>query len=164
MDAATPSAPVEGVCQPGFQGVRDAFATNFANGSDVGASVAVTIDGELAVDLWGGAADAGRTTPWAPDTLVGVFSTTKTMTALTALWLADQGALDLEAPVARYWPEFAAAGKDTVTVRQLVSTACGVLANTGGVPLAFAFIVCAPPVAASQPAGSPSARPDMEPV
>ena len=114
MNGVTDAFPIAGVCDPRFEPVKDAFAENFLKGLDVGASVAVTIDGELVVDLWGGAADAGRTAPWERDTLVGVFSTTKTMTALTALWLADQGELDLEAPVARYWPEFAASGKRQV--------------------------------------------------
>jgi len=127
VNGVTDAFPIAGVCDPRFEQVKDAFAENFLKGLDVGASVAVTIDGDLVVDLWGGAADAGRTAPWERDTLVGVFSTTKTMTALTALWLADQGELDLEAPVARYWPEFAAAGKSQVKVRHL-------LGHTAGLP------------------------------
>jgi CubicO group peptidase (beta-lactamase class C family) len=91
---------------------------------DVGASVAVFVDGEPVVDVWGGSAGAG---PWQRDTLTGVFSVTKTMTALCALVLADRGDLDLAAPVARYWPEFAQAGKGGVLVRHL-------LAHTAGLP------------------------------
>src|SRR5688500_13920261 len=81
-------------------------------GGDAGASVAVFVDGEPVVDVWGGFADAERTTPWQRDTITNVWSVTKTMTALCALVPADRGDLDLAAPVGRYWPEFAAAGKD----------------------------------------------------
>ena len=119
--------PVQGRCDARFEGVKKAFESNFEQGFDVGASVAITIDGECVVDLWGGAADAAKTWPWERDTLVGVFSTTKTMTALTALYLADRGELDLDAPVARYWPEFAQAGKAEVKVRHL-------LGHTAGLP------------------------------
>jgi CubicO group peptidase (beta-lactamase class C family) len=108
-----------------FPGVRAAFEENLANGEDVGASFCVTVDGETVVDLCGGFADEGRTRPWRDDTIVGVYSTTKTMTALTALLVADRGELDCAAPVARYWPEFAAAGKAEVTVAQLMSHSAG---------------------------------------
>jgi Beta-lactamase len=87
--------------------------------------VAVYVDGEPAVDIWGGYADAARTVPWQRDTITNVWSTTKTMTALCALILADRGVLDLAAPVARYWPEFAAAGKEDVQVRHLLSHTAG---------------------------------------
>lgn len=95
------------------------------DGGDAGGSVAVFVDGEPVVDVWGGFADAGRTVPWERDTIVNVWSVTKTMTALTALVLADRGELDPDAPVARYWPEFAAAGKDGVLVRHLLSHTAG---------------------------------------
>lgn len=97
------------------------------DGGDLGGAVAVFVDGEPVVDAWGGFADAGRTAPWQQDTIVNVWSVTKTMTALCALILADRGALDLDAPVARYWPEFAAAGKQSVLVRHL-------LGHTAGLP------------------------------
>jgi CubicO group peptidase (beta-lactamase class C family) len=97
------------------------------DGGDVGGAVAVFVDGEPVVDVWGGFADADRTIPWQRDTITGVFSVTKTMTALCALLLADRGDLDLDAPVGRYWPEFAAAGKEKVLVRHL-------LAHTAGLP------------------------------
>jgi CubicO group peptidase (beta-lactamase class C family) len=122
-----PGEIVEGRCGPRFQAVRDAFQTNFASGKDVGASVALTLNGELVVDLWGGFVDEAKTTRWRADTITGVASTTKTMTALCALLLADRGDLDLDAPVARYWPEFAAAGKSGVLVRHL-------LGHTSGLP------------------------------
>ena len=119
------SLEVHGTCDPRFEGVRRTFAANLENGADVGASFAVTIDGEMVVDLWGGWADPGQTRPWEADTLVNVYSTTKTMSALTALLLADRGELDFQAPVARYWPEFAANGKAGVTVAHLMSHSSG---------------------------------------
>jgi CubicO group peptidase (beta-lactamase class C family) len=122
-----PVSPIDGVCAPHFAGLREAFAENFSTYGDVGASVAVTLDGELVVDLWGGHADAQRTRPWRRDTLAGVASTSKTVTALCALLLADLGELDLDAPVARYWPGFERAGKQDVLVRQ-------VLGHTSGLP------------------------------
>jgi CubicO group peptidase (beta-lactamase class C family) len=110
-----------------FSRVRDVLADNLASGADIGASVAVYIDGEPVVDIWGGWLDREQTKPWARDTIVNTFSTTKTMTALCALILADRGVLDLDAPVAKYWPEFAAAGKERVLVRH-------VLGHTSGMP------------------------------
>jgi CubicO group peptidase (beta-lactamase class C family) len=97
------------------------------DGGDAGGSVAVFVDGEPVVDVWGGFTGADRTQRWQQDTITNVYSVTKTMTALCALVLADRGELDPAAPVARYWPEFAAAGKDHVLVRHL-------LAHTAGLP------------------------------
>lgn len=116
---------VSGSCDPRFEAVTGLFEANLASGADVGASFAATIEGETVVDLWGGWADEGRTRPWEADTLVNVYSTTKTMTALTALLLADRGELDFEAPVARYWPEFAANGKAAITVSHLMAHSSG---------------------------------------
>ena len=116
---------IHGHADPRFAGVRDAFAANFARGEDVGASVAVTLGGELVVDLWGGHADAAKTRPWQRDTIVNVYSTTKTMTALCALLLADRDELDLAEKVAHYWPEFAANGKADLTVAQLLAHSAG---------------------------------------
>lgn len=120
------SARVEGQCDDRFSGLRQTFEKELANGDELGASVAVTVDGRFAVDLWGGWRDAARTLPWQPDTLVNVFSTTKTVLALAALVLVDQGKLELDAPVARYWPEFAANGKQDVRIRHLLSHTSGV--------------------------------------
>ncbi|HEY6481098.1 MAG TPA: serine hydrolase domain-containing protein [Streptosporangiaceae bacterium] len=117
-------AEIHGVCPDRFGPVREALAASL-DADDVGASVAVHVDGEPVVDIWGGYADAARTTPWERDTITNVWSTTKTMTALCALILADRGDLDLDAPVARYWPEFAAAGKQDVRVRHLMSHTAG---------------------------------------
>ena len=119
------SDAVKGTTNSGFEAVRAAFAGNLASGADIGASYAATRGGETVVDLWGGWADEACTRPWEKDTLVNVYSTTKTMTALTALLLADRGELDFDAPVARYWPEFAQAGKADVKVSHLMSHSSG---------------------------------------
>jgi CubicO group peptidase (beta-lactamase class C family) len=116
---------IDGQCDDGFGAVKDAFASNFEHNGDVGASVAVTIDGELAVDLWGGTQDRAGTTPWERDTIINVFSTTKTMSCLSLLVLVSRGLVDVDAPVERYWPEFGAAGKGNVLVRHLLSHTAG---------------------------------------
>ncbi len=119
------SITIHGTTHPRFAGVRSMFEGNFASGADVGAAFCATLDGETVVDLWGGHADAAGTQPWQRDTIVNVYSTTKTMTALVALLLADRGDLDFDAPVARYWPEFAANGKAGVKVSHLMSHSAG---------------------------------------
>ena len=106
--------------------MADLLAGNLESGADCGASVAVVLEGELVVDLWGGWADEARTRPWERDTITNVWSSTKTVMNLCALVLADRGDLDLDAPVATYWPEFAAEGKDGVLVRHLMSHTSGV--------------------------------------
>ncbi|MEU9570977.1 serine hydrolase domain-containing protein [Streptomyces massasporeus] len=116
---------VHGHCDARFAAVREAFEENFRERGELGAAVAVTVGGETVVDLWGGWADAARSRPWERDTLVNVWSTTKGPVALCAHILADRGLLDLDAPVAVYWPEFAAAGKDKVLVRHLLSHRAG---------------------------------------
>lgn len=110
------TASVEGTCTPRFEPLRQLFEELIDSGRDLGASLAVTVDGEFALDLWGGWADEARTRRWHRDTIACVFSTTKTMLALAALVLVERGQLDLDAPVARYWPEFGAAGKSGVLV------------------------------------------------
>jgi CubicO group peptidase (beta-lactamase class C family) len=104
--------------------VRKALAESLDD-QDVGASAAVFLDGEPVVDIWGGYADAACTVAWERDTITNVWSTSKTMLGLSALMLADRGDLDLDAPVARYWPEFAAAGKEAVLVRHLLDHTAG---------------------------------------
>jgi CubicO group peptidase (beta-lactamase class C family) len=125
---------IHGECDPRFEAVRTAFAANFDGGHEVGASVAVTLHGEPVVDLWAGDADNGDgdgadgvVPPWQRDTIVNVWSTTKTMAAICLLILADRGEIDLDAPVATHWPEFAAQGKDRITVAQ-------VMGHTAGLP------------------------------
>ncbi len=116
---------IHGFCSDRFSAVRDAFHANFEFQGDVGASVAITLDGELVVDIWGGHTTPERTLEWQEDTLVNVWSTTKTMAALCMLVLADRGQVDLDAPVAKYWPEFAANGKDGVLVRHVMAHTAG---------------------------------------
>ena len=115
-----------GTCSARFDPLRELFAAKLESGEDLGASLAVNIDGEMVVDLWGGWADEARTVPWTENTIANVFSTTKAMTALAALVLVDRGELDLDATVARYWPEFAARGKAGIKVRHLLSHTSGV--------------------------------------
>jgi len=117
---------VHGFVHDKFASVRDAFAKNLATGADIGASFSATIGGETVADLWGGHRDEHKTKPWERDTIVNVYSTTKTMCALTALLCADQGLIDFKAPVATYWPEFAKNGKDKITVGHLMSHSAGV--------------------------------------
>ena len=121
----TNKVKVHGRCDERFAAVKEAFAKNFESGQEVGASFAATINGKFVVDIWGGYADAARTRPWKRDTIVNVYSTTKVMTALCALMLVDRGQLDLDAPVSKYWPEFAQAGKENIPVRYLLSHQSG---------------------------------------
>ena len=113
-----------GTCEKRFEPVRDAFVANFDQGLELGASVCVTLDGRPVVDLWAGAAEPGGA-PWVEDTIVNVYSTTKTMAALCVLMLADRGQLDLSAPVASYWPEFGQNGKERILVRHVMSHSAG---------------------------------------
>ena len=121
----------EGTCDDRFDAVKEAFEANFVERDntiyDEGASVAVTLEGELVVDLWGGTAatDASPSAPWQRDTIINVWSTTKTVSALACLVLADQGELDLYGKVAAVWPEFAAAGKGDIEVRHVMSHTAG---------------------------------------
>jgi CubicO group peptidase (beta-lactamase class C family) len=122
---------IEGTCDPRFERVRAAFAENFEKRGEYGAAVAVTIDGRQVIDLWGGHADKERAKPWTRDMIVNVFSTTKGLTAICAHRLVDKGLLDLDAPVTRYWPEFAQHGKDKVPVRDLLNHRVGLPALRG---------------------------------
>ncbi len=121
------SSTIAGDCAPGFEAVRNAFIKNFADG-DLGASCAVTVEGELVVDLWGGHRDIARQLPWQQDTIVNVWSTSKMFAALCILILHDRGVLSIDAPMAAYWPEFATNGKEGVLVRH-------VLGHTAGLPV-----------------------------
>lgn len=118
------SAPtVAGTCDPAFKPVQDAFMENFASRGDVGAAVCLIAGGRTVVDLWGGESSPGRA--WSAETLVNVWSATKVVVALAAHMTVDRGQLDLDAPVARYWPEFAAGGKGDIPVRYLLSHRAG---------------------------------------
>ena len=119
-------ADVQGSCDDRFSRVREELDRQLDTQEELGGAIAVDLDGETVVDLWGGTRDITGATPWTADTLVNVWSTTKTATALAVLTLAERGQLDLDAPVSRYWPEFAAAGKEGVLVRHLMSHTSGV--------------------------------------
>lgn len=116
---------ISGHCDPKFAGVRTAFENNFSALDEIGASVAVTHEGAFVVDLWAGHLTRDKTDPWQENTITNVWSSTKTMAAMCLLLLADRGEVDLHAPAARYWPEFAAAGKDKVEVRHFLSHMAG---------------------------------------
>ncbi len=117
---------VHGHCDPRFHYIAELLRHNLDSGADVGASVAITLDGEMVVDLWGGWADAAKTCPWQADTITTVWSSTKTVTALAALTLASRGQLDLNQRVAHYWPEFGCNGKAEILIRHLLSHTSGV--------------------------------------
>ncbi len=117
---------IHGTHDARFDDVRAALEKNVDSGDELGASLVVDLDGDVVVDLWGGFRDQARTLTWDEHTITNVWSTTKTVTSLAALMLVDRGDLDVHAPVARYWPEFAANGKEDVEVRHLLSHTSGV--------------------------------------
>lgn len=116
---------ISGSSVPCFKPVRDVFARGFRDGEELGAALSVVVDGQTVLDLWAGYADPGRSRPWHRDTIVNLYSTTKAMTALCAHRLAERGELDLDRPVADYWPEFSAHGKGGIPVRWLLSHRAG---------------------------------------
>ena len=142
---------------PGFERVRDVFGDNFERNGDVGAAVCVYRHGRKVVDLRGGLADAGTARPWTRDTLQLVYSATKAATATCAHLLAQRGELDLDAPAARYWPEFAAQGKADIPVRWLLSHRAGLPVIDNPVPLAdlLAWDPMAAALAAQRPVWEP---------
>jgi CubicO group peptidase (beta-lactamase class C family) len=127
---------IGGTVAPGFEGVREAFARNFAEHGEVGAAFSLVHDGRTVVDVWGGVADAATGAPYTDDTLQLVFSTTKGATAICANLLAQRGELDVEAPVTEYWPEFGQAGKGGVPVRWLLGHRAGLPYVNGDIELA----------------------------
>jgi len=129
-----PTPEVHGQCEARFERVRKVFAENFDKREELGAAVAVTVDGKPVLDLWGGYADKARTRPWNRDTIVNVWSTTKGLTAICAHRLAGQGRLDFDAPVAKYWPEFAQAGKGGMPVKYLLNHRAGLAAIRAPLP------------------------------
>jgi CubicO group peptidase (beta-lactamase class C family) len=116
---------VQGECDPRFTEMRQILAAHLASGEDLGASASVTLNGETVVDIWGGFTDQARSTAWQADTITNVWSTTKTMAALCLLMLVDRGLVDVDAPVATYWPEFGANGKHDIKVRHVMSHTSG---------------------------------------
>ncbi len=125
MTVTSPTA-IHGVCEPAFAPLRAAFEASFAEGLEIGASLGACVRGRPVVDLWAGHADAARTRPWERDTIVRVSSTTKIPLTICMLMLVDRGLITLDAPVASYWPAFAAGGKATVTLRDVLSHQAGV--------------------------------------
>jgi CubicO group peptidase (beta-lactamase class C family) len=119
-------ADIQGVCANQFGAVREALERNLDSGEELGASLVLDIDGDIVIDMWGGFTDQARTIPWTEHTITNVWSSTKTVTSLAALMLADRGELDVDAPVAKYWPEFGARDKQDILVRQLMSHSSGV--------------------------------------
>jgi len=125
---------IHGQLDPRFARVKDAFAANFATRGEVGAAVAITLDNRPVVDLWAGHSDRARTAPWTRDTIVNVWSTTKGPAAMCLHRLAEDGRLDLDAPVSSYWPEFAQAGKEKVPVSYLLNHKAGLPAIKAKIP------------------------------
>jgi len=125
---------VHGSCDPKFQSVRQEFEKNFRERGEVGASVCVTVQGKTVVDLWGGIARTDTKAPWKEDTLSVVFSSTKGATAICMHILASRGKVDLDAPVASYWPEFAQAGKEKIPVKMLLNHQAGLPAVRAPLP------------------------------
>ncbi len=128
----TRDVPVSGTCDPKFAGVEETFRRNMAegdpvSGEEVGACVSIVVEGERVVDLWGGYRDAARTQVWEPDTITCMMSVTKACASICLLTLVDRGMVDLEKPVADYWPAFGQSGKETMTVRTLISHQSGVI-------------------------------------
>src|ERR1700677_3031736 len=124
VSLSTSQGAVEGECDGRFRGVLDAFVENFAARGEVGASVAITVEGKTVVDAWGGRTTEGGD-PWGKDTLAVVFSCTKGASALCAHMAADRGQLDFDAPVTRYWPEFGQAGKEDALVSMMLDHSVG---------------------------------------
>ncbi|MGR8946465.1 MAG: serine hydrolase domain-containing protein [Gammaproteobacteria bacterium] len=119
---------IYGHCDPQFEPVKNAFETNFLAREELGASICITLGGKTVVDLWGGVADADSEVPWGKDTKCVVFSCTKGATALCVHVLASRGQVDIDKPAGFYWPEFAQAGKENITVRMLLNHQSGVAA------------------------------------
>jgi CubicO group peptidase (beta-lactamase class C family) len=151
---------VHGYCDARFMNVKEIFAENFKQGLDVGASLAVTLEGKFVIDLWAGYADAAKTRPWEQDTIVNVFSTTKVMTTICTLMLVDRGLLDLDAPVAKYWPEFAQNGKKNLPVRYLLSHTSGLAGWNDQFPTEglYDWNLCVTKLAAQKPWWKPGTK------
>ena len=126
--------PIGGTCDSRFARVREAFVENFTKHGERGGAATIALHGKPVVDLWGGYADVARTKEWEEDTIVNVFSVCKALNAIAVLRLVEQGKIDLDAPVARYWPEFAANGKDAITVRTVLAHRAGLVALRDPLP------------------------------
>jgi CubicO group peptidase (beta-lactamase class C family) len=120
-------ATSNGTCAPDFEKVRYVFEENFALHDEIGAAVAVWVDGQLVVNLWDGWADADQSRPWREDTLAAVYSGTKGLVSTAVHMMHERGLIDIYAPVARYWPEFGQAGKEAITIAHVLSHRSGVI-------------------------------------
>ena len=160
MEPKLANIPVEGHCDPAFFAVRDTLESNMAAGEEVGCAVSVVVDGETVVDLWSGYRDAARTLPWQRHTITDMKSVGKSVFALCVLRLVSQGRMELDAPVARYWPAFAQAGKERVTVRMLLGHVAG-LPFSDGAPVGSLYQpgVVAAALAAQAPEWEPGTQP-----
>jgi CubicO group peptidase (beta-lactamase class C family) len=156
----TTATEIHGLCKPGYERIREAFARNFEEHGEVGAALSLAVDGETVVDLWGGHADGARTRSWDEDTIVNTFSTTKGIVTVCALRLIEQGKLDVDAPVAQYWPEFAAAGKEEMPVRYLLSHRAGLPGIDSMIPVekAHDWEPLSEALAAQQPYWEPGSK------
>lgn len=164
-DSADAPVPVDGHCDPQFAQVREIFEKKVGE-EEVGASIAFTLNGESVVDLWGGYTDKTKTAPWGRDTIANTYSTTKGMTALIAHRLVEQGKIDLDAPVASVWPEFAAEGKQEVPIRWLLSHQVGLPAIRETLPSEALYdwdTMCAA-LAATKPWWTPGEKHGYHPV
>ena len=144
---------VHGHVEQGFEAVREAFVENFTERGETGASVCVYVDGDPVVNLWGGAADHKTNAPWTDESATVVFSTTKGATAICVAMLVEQGLLDYDEAVATYWPEFAAAGKENITLGQLMSHQAGLI--FADPPLSLEAILAVEPVVRTLAAQAP---------
>lgn len=166
MSASAVEFPIQGTVAPGFEAVEACFHENFTHGVECGAGFAVLRDGKPLVDLVGGFASADLDRVWDADTLVSVYSTTKGIVALGIAGLVADGVLDLDAPVARYWPEFAAAGKAEVTVAQMLSHQAGLVGLRDPVTLEdhYAPVALAARLAAAEPLWAPGTAMGYHPI
>ena len=151
---------VHGYCDERFLHVKEVFAEGFKLGLDVGASFAATLRGQFVVDLWAGYADAAKARPWEEDTIINVFSTTKIMVTICTLMCVDRGLLDLDAPVAKYWPEFAQNGKEELPVRYLLSHTSGLSGWSEKFPMEglYDWNLCVTKLAAQKPWWKPGTK------
>lgn len=166
MGGELPAVTINGRCAPRFAPVKDVLLANFRDAAELGAAVALYVDGEPVIDLWAGDIDSRRSAPWREDTLVNLFSTTKGMVAAMALRLVAEGKLSLERPVADYWPEFAQHGKGQIPVKWLLTHRSGLPAVRAQLPDAALYdweTMCAA-LAAEKPWWEPGSRHGYHPV
>jgi CubicO group peptidase (beta-lactamase class C family) len=166
MSVTATSARIEGLADPRFAELRDAFATCFADGIEHGAAVAVTLDGKLVADLWGGHADIARAKPWQRNTLVNVWSVSKAVLAVAVAMQVERGKLSYDAPIATVWPEFAANGKDKITLDLAMSHQAGLngLSVPMDLPGLYAWDPFAEALAAMAPLWEPDSRNVYHPI